>query len=86
MKPNPFATALAFTAVPLIVIGVASAATSTAGGALGPVFAVESALWVLAVLVGIGFAIARKGQIASGVLTGAAIGLVGVGLNCFAGF
>ena len=41
-------------------------------------------LWVLAILVGIGFAIARKGQIAAGIFSGVGIGIVGVGLSCFA--
>ena len=41
-------------------------------------------LWVMAILACIGFAIAHKRQVALGILAGIGIGLVGLGLTCFA--
>jgi hypothetical protein len=84
---SPFLKALLWTAVPLLVLSAISAvaaATAVSGGGIGePGIGIGGLLFGTAILLAIGFAIARKRQIASGILTGAAIGLVGLMLTCF---
>ncbi len=43
-------------------------------------------LWVAALFTAVAFAIARRRQIAAGMLAGVAIGFVAVGLTCFGSF
>lgn len=82
---SDFRKALLWTAIPILVVSAidAGAAMATKGaafsGGLGP-----TALWGLAILACIGFAIARKRQIALGILAGVGIGIVGLGATCFA--
>ncbi len=84
---SAFLKALLWTAVPILVVSAVSAIAAAAavkGGGIGePGMGVGGLLFGVAVLLSIGFAIARKRQIASGILAGAAIGLVGLMLTCF---
>ena len=81
---SDFRKALLWTAIPILVLSVGGAgATVATGGSFAPGGAFGGILWVLAILVCVGFAVARKRQIAAGILAGTAIGLVGVGLTCF---
>ena len=79
-----FRKALLWTAIPLVIVGISSAGAVMAGVQVGLLGGVTTALWFLAILACIGFAIAHKRQIATGILAGAGIGLVGLGLTCFA--
>jgi hypothetical protein len=81
---SDFRKALLWTAIPILVLSVGGAGTAVAtGGGFAPGGALGGILWVVAILVSIGFAVARRRQIALGILAGAAIGLVGLGLTCF---
>jgi hypothetical protein len=68
--------AMLFTAVPIAVLSVVDAYSAIAG--------VGGLVWVAAVVACVAFAIARRGQIALGILAGLAIGAVSLGLTCFA--
>jgi hypothetical protein len=88
---SDFRKALIWTAIPIVVLSAICI-----GGWMGgwqasltivPWFVLmfgPPGLWVLAILACIGFAIARKRQIALGILAGVGIGIVAVGLSCFA--
>ncbi len=52
------------------------------GVVLSEPFAAET--WLLAVLVAIGFAIGRRGPVTSGIWAGIGVGIVALGLTCFA--
>ena len=86
-RMSAFLKALVWTAVPLLVVSAISAVaavTAAHGGGIGePGMGVGGSLFAVAILLSIGFAIARRRQIASGILAGAAIGLVGLMLTCF---
>ena len=83
-KMSDFVKAFIWTAVPLAVVSIASTVTTaTATGGGGFAIGVGGLLFAAAIVVSIAFAIARKRQIAAGVLAGAAIGLVGLMLTCF---
>jgi len=85
-KMSDFVKAFIWTAVPLAVVSIASTvttATATGGGGFAIGVGVGGLLFAAAIVVSIAFAIARKRQIATGVLAGAAIGLVGLMLTCF---
>ncbi len=86
-KMSDFLKALIFTAAPLLLVSAVSAVaavTAVQGGGIGePGMGVGGLLFGLAILAAIGFAFARKRQIASGILAGAAIGVVGLMLTCF---
>lgn len=91
---SDFRKALIWTAVPIVVIGI----ISVLGGVLqrvGVPYSYDSyylrfawfgaaACWLLAVLVATGFAIAGRRQIASGMFAGIAIGILALGVTCFA--
>ena len=85
---SDFRKALLWTAIPILVLSAIGApgalAPSSAWVGFGVFGGVAAGLWGLAILACIGFAIARKRQIALGILAGVGIGLVGVGLTCFA--
>ena len=87
---SEFRIALLATAIPIIVLSAISVAgTMPAAGGLDwdPLLAlwfVAAGLLGLAILVAIGFAVARKRQIAAGILAGIGIGSVGLGVTCFA--
>ncbi len=87
---SDFRKALLWTAVPLLILSVASmtgvVVSSDEGSALGFGF-----LWLGAVLYFLGaiiavivFAVMREKQRAAGVLAGLAIGIVSLGATCFA--
>jgi hypothetical protein len=82
---SAFRKALLWTAIPILLLsfGGAGAAVATGGG-FAPGGAFGGILWVLAILVCIAFAIARRRQIALGMLAGLGIALVGLGVSCFA--
>ena len=81
-----FVKALLITAVPIVVLSVVGSGLAMATGRSGysGIAGVGSLVWVAAVVACIAFAIARKGQIALGILAGLAIGAVSLGLTCFA--
>ena len=83
---SDFRIALLVTALPIIVLGAISAGgrIARAPDAFFYVGWVGAGLWGLALLACIGFALARKRQIALGILAGIGIGLVGLGPSCFA--
>ena len=88
---SDFRKALFGTAVPIIVLGVISAggrmavaASDAALVAFDVLGVVAAGLLGLAILAAIGFTIARKRQIAAGILAGVGIGIVGLGVTCFA--
>jgi uncharacterized RDD family membrane protein YckC len=83
-RMSDFLIALLATAIPLLVLSVIDVGMVIAGGPSGFGIGVVSMMWVLAILASIGFAIGRRRQIALGILAGAAIGAVGLGLSCFA--
>ncbi len=82
-----FIKAMLFTAIPIFILCAGGAPGAIAPDTTWPGFAVILAaawgLWGIAIVAAIVLAIAKKRQIASGVLTGAAIALVGVGATCF---
>jgi len=79
-----FLRALLWTAIPMLVLSaVGVAATRSMFGFTMSIAFNTAVAFVLAIVVCIGFAIARKRQIALGILAGAAIGLLGLGLTCF---
>jgi hypothetical protein len=78
--------AMLFTAVPIAVLSVvgSSLAIATGRDAYSAIAGVGGLVWVAAVVACVAFAIARRGQIALGILAGLAIGAVSLGLTCFA--
>jgi hypothetical protein len=82
---SDFRKSLLWTAITILVVSAidAGAAMATKGAAFSGGLA-PTALWGLAILACIGFAIARKRQIALGILAGVGIGIVGLGATCFA--
>ena len=83
---SDFRKAFMWTAIPIIVFSIINAGMTFFNHWVG--FGIISGfalwLWLLAILACIGFAIARKRQIALGTLVGIGIGIVGLGLTCFA--
>ncbi len=77
---SDFRKALLWTAIPIIVLSVVSMTRIF----FGLFWFAPLGLLVLAILACIGFAIAHKRQIATGILAGIGIGIVGLGLTCFA--
>ena len=86
-KMSAFLIATLATGIPLVIMGIISAGMTMAGNTSESgefSLAIGSMLLVLVIPAIIGFAVARKRQIALGMLTGLAIGLVGLMLSCFA--
>ena len=84
-----FAKALTATAVPIVAVSIASivGVINTSGSAQNNFASVAfgaAGLWVLGILAAIGFAVARKGEVAAGILAGVGIGIVALGATCFA--
>jgi hypothetical protein len=63
------------------VISTAGAATD---GLLFWLWGIAAIVWVIAILAAIGFAFAREGQVAAGVLAGVGIGAIALAATCFA--
>jgi len=82
-----FRKAMIWTAAPIIILSAIAVGGSIVRhvSAFGFFGGIAAGLWTLAILAAIGFAIARKRQIAAGILVGVAIGVVGVGATCFVG-
>ena len=78
-----FRVAFAWTAIPIVALGIISTAGASADGFYSLWF-YGAGLGVLALLVAIGFAIARKGRAASGILAGIGVGILALALTCFA--
>ena len=86
---SDFKKGLLWTAIPILVVSAVGAGGTMAKSStfvFGAFSAVAIGLWGLAILACIGFAIAHKRQIAIGILAGIGIGVVGLGLTCFASF
>jgi len=86
-RMSDFRKALFLTAVPIIVLSAISIGGQIADIGLVAFSIISIAVWMLwglAILTTIGFAIARKRQVAAGMLAGVAIGMVGLGATCFA--
>ena len=70
------------TGIPFVLLVVIMALMAGRGGEL--VWAASLILWILALLVSAGFAIASKRRISLGILAGTAIGLIGLVVSCSA--
>ncbi len=84
---SSFLKALLSTAIPIVALNVISIPVvkpSSEEDRLFLLAGLGTSLWIVAMLTCLGFAIARKRQIALGILAGAAIGALGVGVTCFA--
>jgi hypothetical protein len=88
---SDYRKALLWTAIPIVVIGLISVVDSVVRGIggfdfydLNFVWFGAVACWFLAVLAAVGFTIAGKRQIASGIFAGVAIGILALGVTCFA--
>ena len=84
---SDFRKGLLWTAIPIIICSIiGSSGLGAQSDWVGfMVFSyLVSLLWVLAILTCIGFAIAHKRQVALGILAGIGIGIVGLGVTCFA--
>ena len=82
---SDFLKGLLITAIPIVVLSV----VSMAGAAVEGIYYVwlgAIALWWIAIVTAIGYTIARKGQIAAGIVAGLGIGIVSLGATCFANF
>ena len=82
-RDSDFKRAFLWIALPIVVLSI----VSTAGAASGGFYAlwyVAAGLGLLAPLVAIGFAIGRRGRVASGIWAGVGVGIVALGLTCFA--
>ena len=80
---SAFRKAFAWTVIPIVALSV----VSTAGAAEVNIYSLWFAgvgLGLLAPLVAIGFAIARKRRAASGILAGFGVGILALALTCFA--
>lgn len=81
---SDFVKAILWTAIPMLALSaIVVAQKRSAFGFRVSVAFVSAIAFVLALLVCVGFAITRKRQISLGILAGAAIGIVGLGLACF---
>jgi len=76
---------IAFIATPFLLVGLTIAAFATVGGSVfdTPVFLSPFALLAAAVVAAVVFGITGKGAIASGILAGVALVVVGSGITCF---
>lgn len=84
-RMSDFWKALLWTAIPILVLSAISVVAAIASrGRVAFGGSIAGMLCVLALLVSIGFIIAKKRRIAAGILAGVGIGLVGLGLTCFA--
>jgi hypothetical protein len=86
-RMSDFRKGLLWTAIPILVLSAIGAGGTMAKSSpvvYGAFSVVAYGLWGLAILACIGFAIAHKRQIAIGILAGIGIGVVGLGLTCFA--
>lgn len=90
---SDFRKAFIWTAVPLVALAVIDFALGwfnsflwRSGVSVMFLFSLRgplAILWLAALFTAIGFAIARKRQIAAGMFAGVGIGLVALGLTCF---
>ncbi len=83
---NDFTKGLIGAAVPIGLLSLLST-----GGAGGPaasglyyLWFLAGVLWIIAVLVGVGFSVGGRGQAAAGVFTGVAIGFLALFTTCLA--
>jgi len=84
---NDFRKALAWTAIPIVVVSILSTFERLGWYFSFPMsFAWFGAagLWVLAIIVAAGFALTGKRQAVSGMVVGIAIGILALGVTCFA--
>lgn len=79
---SDFGKALMWTAIPLAVLSVISLATVDVGSKIIGIFTIVC--FVAAIVASIFFAIKGKRQIAAGILVGVSIGIVALGVTCFA--
>ncbi len=80
---SDFRKAFMITAIPIVVLSL----ISTAGASMESIYNawfIAGGLWVIAILSAIGFTIAHKRQIASGIFAGIGIGIVALGATCIA--
>ena len=86
-RASDFRKALLWTAIPVVALDLIGAGVmwgQRMNSVLGGWFVTAGlGVWILAILACIGFAIARKRQIALGILAGVGIGLAGQMLSCF---
>lgn len=80
---STFRKAFLWTAVPIVALSTVSTAGSGADGLYG-LWYLAAGTWSLVFLVAIGFAIGRRGPVTSGIWAGVGVGIVALGLTCFA--
>jgi tetratricopeptide (TPR) repeat protein len=80
-----FRVAFAWTAIPIVALGVISTAGAASEGFFFLWFA-GAGLVLLAPLVAIGFAIGRKSRVAAGILAGFGVGILALALTFLANF
>ena len=73
-----FVFTLAATAIPIVGLSLASMAR------IYPLWFAAAILWGLAIVVAIGAALVRQGDVTAGALAGFAVGMISLGATCFA--
>ncbi len=83
-----FGKALMITAIPISVVSIISATGTAARGTYDTPFfflwAVAAIMWMIAILVASIYTVKGKREIAVGIWVGIGIGIVSLGLTCFA--
>lgn len=79
-----FQKAFAWTAIPLVVLSVASTGGVWTQGILYAFWFIAFLGWLIALFVAAGFGIAGKPQVAAGIMAGFAVGFVALSVTCFA--
>ena len=82
-RGRSFRLAFAWTAIPIVALGIVSTAGASSDGFYTLWFA-GLGVWFIAILVAVGFALASKGQVAAGMLAGIAVGMLALAVSCFA--
>ncbi len=85
-KRDRFKIALLSTAVPVVGLSIVSSAVSGSDDGRPTAFGWGAAagLWLIALVAGAGFGLARKHEIASGIVAGIGIGAIALAATCFA--
>ncbi len=80
---STFKKAFLWTTVPIAGLSIVSTGGAGAEGMYSLSY-VAAGLWLIAVLVAIGFLVGRGGRATSGIWAGVAVGVVSLGMTCFA--
>ena len=82
---TPFRTAFASTAIPIAAVSILSLAGTVSDGPFYHwlVLGYGFGWWLAAVVAAVGFAVAGKRQVASGILAGIGVGFLSLVVSCF---